>query len=138
MTKTRSTLEQHAQMLADIPPKDFVRARNTLATELKADDPKLAREVRALHRPSPAAWALGQVARHEHEVMQRYLEAADNLSRVQTGRTKAGEPGEAIRLEREARQVLVRHAGVGLGPRRLRRRARARRRGDLPRSKATR
>jgi hypothetical protein len=110
----KPTLEQYAQTLADSPPKDFVRARNTLAGELKAVDPTLAHEVRALHRPSSAAWALGQVAKHEHEIMRLYLDATDNLIRVQMGRTKGGDTGEAVRLEREARQALVRHAGIAL------------------------
>jgi hypothetical protein len=114
MPQKRSTLEAHARTLAEVPPKEFVRARNTLANELKASDPKLAREVRALHRPSPSVWALGHVARHEHEIVARYLDAAARLRRVQTGRTKDGDLGEAIRLEREARRTLAKHADAAL------------------------
>ena len=50
--------------LFDLPPEEFVAARDALAKRLKADgDKEAAATVKALRRPTVAAWAVNQVAR---------------------------------------------------------------------------
>jgi hypothetical protein len=50
--------------LFDLPPEEFVAARDALAKRLKADgDKEASAAVKALRRPTVAAWAVNQVAR---------------------------------------------------------------------------
>ena len=53
-----------------LPPAEFIAARDALAKRLKADgDATRAAEVKALRRPSVAAWAVNQVARRKPELV---------------------------------------------------------------------
>lgn len=64
-------------------PEDFVRNRDSLATELRAaGNPEAAREVKALRKPSRTAWALN-VAASEGENMRRLDAAVGETLKVQ-------------------------------------------------------
>src|SRR5437762_12833131 len=78
------------QLLA-VPPAEFVRARNRLASELKKSDGARAAEVKALPKPSPSVWALDRVAREAPERITAFLEASDALEHAQSGAGGADE-----------------------------------------------
>jgi hypothetical protein len=107
------------EQLKDVPPSEFVSARNRLAAELKKTDGKRAASIRALPRPSPSVWALNQVARKDRKLIAAFLEASDALERAQAGRgrsedsrrgyqTALGEQREAMdRVVAAAREALT-------------------------------
>ncbi|WP_437876394.1 hypothetical protein [Sorangium sp. So ce513] len=83
------------------PLVDFTRARDELARRLRqAGDKAAAERVKALRRPTAAAWALNQLARRYPQRMEALLDAGERLREAQRG---ALEPGGAQAL-REAGQ----------------------------------
>lgn len=67
-----------------LPPGEFVAARDALVRDLRAGgDRATAAAVKALRRPTVAAWALNQVARAEPDVVTTVLEAAEALRHAQ-------------------------------------------------------
>ena len=65
-----------AHELFALDPQEFVRERDTLAKQLRADgDRDEAARVKALRRPTVAAWALNQVAREHADVVEALLDA---------------------------------------------------------------
>ena len=88
--------------LFEVPPAEFVRARDELAkrlhTEGRADE---ARDVKQLRRPSVVVWALNQVARHRPKEVERLLEAGDAVRKAQQSRAGARlrEAGNALQAE---------------------------------------
>jgi hypothetical protein len=61
-------------------PEEFVARRDALAKQLKADgDKDAAAEVKALRRPTVAAWAVNQVARSSKQDVAALLEVGDRL-----------------------------------------------------------
>jgi len=102
-----------ADRLYDVPLESFTEARNALASELKRagrDDD--AAEVRALRKPSAAAWAANQVARRHRRELDAFLEAAARLQKAQLGE---GDMRVATRAERDALEGLLRLAGEYAG-----------------------
>lgn len=92
------------------PPKDFVGARDTLARQLReAGDNAGAARVRALRRPTRAAWALNTAVR-EHPDAARELTNAAALLRDAQRELLAGGPAAQLR---EA-QARVHAAGEAL------------------------
>src|SRR5437660_882048 len=70
------------ERLYAVAPRDFTRARNTLAAELRqARELDAAREVARLRRPSAPLWAVNQLARHARPALERFLDAVDRLRR---------------------------------------------------------
>ena len=69
-----------ADALYDLPPEEFVAARNALAKELRAAGDKHAAAVVAkLRRPTATAYALNHVARRQPDVLAAALDARDAL-----------------------------------------------------------
>ena len=65
------------------PAEDFVAARDALVKELKAaGDKDAAAEVKALRRPTVAAWAVNQVARTSKKDVAELLRVGDRLRDV--------------------------------------------------------
>ncbi|MDF9717425.1 hypothetical protein INN71_05645 [Nocardioides sp. ChNu-153] len=76
-----------ADALYALAPGDFTAARDARAKELKGEDVELSRAVKALRRPSVAAWLVNQLVRHEPARVEDLLsvgaalrEAQDSLS----------------------------------------------------------
>lgn len=66
--------------LFELPPEEFVEARNDLAKRLTEQGEKdLARDVKSLRRPSVAAWAVNQLVRRRPKDLERLLEAGASL-----------------------------------------------------------
>lgn len=79
-----------AHELYGLPPGDFTAERNDRAKELKRDDPDLAGQVRALAKPTTAAWLVNQLVRHHGDEVDQVAaigaalrDAQDDLDRDQ-------------------------------------------------------
>lgn len=97
--------------LYGLDPKDFVPARNELAKRLrKAGDRQLAAEVAKLRRPSPAAWAVNQLARRRRDELEELVRLGEALRAAQDGALTGAQPGDlrqAARARRDAVSQLV-------------------------------
>lgn len=99
--------DQRVDELFRLFPDEFTSARDDLAKRLRAaGDTDLAAEVKALRRPTLAAWALNQLARQEREGLQRLRESGDALARQQR-RVLSGLPPSGLRAAQEARRELT-------------------------------
>src|SRR5215208_532649 len=77
-------IEQAMRELYALPPGDFTSARDARVKELRADgDRDAAAAVKALRRPTVAAWALNQLARSRAKDVERLLEAGERLRSAQ-------------------------------------------------------
>ena len=94
--------------LRDVPPRDFVRARNALAARLaKEGKGTEAREIRRLPRPSPVVWALNRTAVAQPRALNALIQAVDRLRRAQLGQ---GELRTATEGYRTVFEPVVRSA----------------------------
>lgn len=70
--------------LYGLDPKDFVAARNELVRRLRAEKKRpLAAEVAKLRRPSPAAWAVNQLARDHRADVEELVRRGEQLRAAQ-------------------------------------------------------
>lgn len=107
------TAEHALERLYAVAPKEFTRARNSLAAELrKSRDGDAARAISRLRRPTAALWAVNQVARHAQAPLERFLDAVDRLRRTQLSDPRAAM--EAMRAERAHLEALVQRAEQAL------------------------
>jgi hypothetical protein len=66
------------------PLAEFTKARDRLAADLrKQGDKERAAEVKALSKPSAAAWAVNQAVRTSPEALRKLLEASDRMASLQ-------------------------------------------------------
>jgi hypothetical protein len=73
--------------LRDVPPREFVSARRTLAARLAREGKTgEARAVARLRRPSPVVWALNRIALARPREVRALADAVDRLRRAQLGR----------------------------------------------------
>lgn len=103
---TEAHLDAIAAELYALPPAEFTAARNARAA---ASDPALAREVKALRRPSVAAWAVNLLARDGR--LAGALELAAALREAQDDLDAA----EMSRLGRQRRQLVAALAQQAVG-----------------------
>lgn len=79
-------LESAADELYGQPLADFVPARNRLEKDARTSgDRPLAAAVRALRKPSQAAWAVNQIVRQNPELLDDILHLGDDLRTAQEG-----------------------------------------------------
>ena len=77
-------VEQAARELYGLPPGEFTRARDARVKELRGGgDRESADAVKALRKPTVAAWALNQLARRRAKDVERLLAAGDRLRSAQ-------------------------------------------------------
>lgn len=89
------------------PLSEFTKARDDLAKSLRrAGDREEAARVKAMQKPSAAAWALNQLARRYPQRMDALLVAGENLREAQRGVLEAG-GAKALREAGEAHRALV-------------------------------
>ena len=70
--------------LFEADPREFVAARDQLAKQLRADGERdEAARIKALRRPSVAAWALNQVARHQPAAVRELLDTVGQTRAAQ-------------------------------------------------------
>jgi hypothetical protein len=109
MTRPKST---PADALREVPPGEFVQARDALAAQLaKSGKTGEARRVARLRRPSPVVWALNRVSASRARDLHALIDATDRLRRAQLGR---GDLRAATERYRAAFEPLVHHASEAL------------------------
>lgn len=99
-----------------LDPGDFVPARNELARRLRqAGNRDLAGRVAKLRRPSPAAWAVNQLARRHRADLDGLLRLGEALRTAQTA-TLAGADAAGLRQAGRARRdAVARLADLAVG-----------------------
>jgi hypothetical protein len=106
------SIDEEIGKLYGLTPEEFTAARDRMAKDLKAGgDSKSAAEVKALRRPTLAAWAANQVVRREPKGADALLEAGDELRKAQrralSGVSGAGGLHEATERRRKAVRSLL-------------------------------
>jgi hypothetical protein len=100
--------EERVDELFRVPPEEFTGARDRLARELSdSGDRDAAKEVKALRRPTAAAWAVNAAVRRKPELVAALLEAADRLRAAQR-RAASGLSAEDYRQAMAERRRVVR------------------------------
>jgi hypothetical protein len=80
----RKVVEQAADELYELPPGDFTRARDERAKALRKEGHREeADAVKALRKPTLAAWALNQLARRRSKEVEGLLAAGEELRTAQ-------------------------------------------------------
>ncbi|HEU5035959.1 MAG TPA: hypothetical protein VFT70_03060 [Nocardioides sp.] len=101
MAELPTDLLSIADELYGLPLPDFTPARDARAKELKGTD--LAKPVKALKKPSVAAWVVNLLVRRETEQVEQVLSVGEALREAQ-----AAMSGEALReLTRQRRQLTA-------------------------------
>ncbi len=110
------SLDQAADELYGLPPGEFTAARDALVKRLRADKQReLAGEVKALRRPTLAAWALNQVVRNRRKDVEELLAAGEELREAQEQLVAGGDRSgfqRAAARERELVAKLARDAAA--------------------------
>jgi hypothetical protein len=98
-------VESTADELYGLPPGEFTQARDARVKELrKAGERDAADAVKALRKPTVAAWALNQLARARRKQLDRLLAAGEKLRAAQEELLAGGDRSafqEAAAAERE-------------------------------------
>jgi hypothetical protein len=103
----RDPVQQAAEQLYGLPPAEFTRARDERAKELrKSGDREAADAVKALRKPTVAAWALNQLAREREKELGRLLSAGEGLRAAQE-ELLAGGDRSALQKAAAAERELV-------------------------------
>ena len=92
-----------ADDLYGLLPGDFTAERNDRAKRLKGDEPELAAQVKALAKPSTAAWLVNQLVRHHGDEVEQVAQVGAALREAQEGL----ERDELMQLNKQ-RQVVLR------------------------------
>ena len=97
-----------------LPLEEFTHERDELAKRLRKDgDREGADDIKALKKPSVAAWAVNQVRRDRPDDVRRLLDVTEELHRVHSKLSSAGARErleEAAEMQRELIRSLVRCA----------------------------
>ena len=98
-------VEQAARELYGLPPDEFTRARDARVKELRKEgDRETAEAVKALRKPTVAAWALNQLARTRSKDVEKLIAAGEELRSAQEELLGGGDRSafqEAAGTERE-------------------------------------
>ena len=103
--------EEGVDELYGLDPNDFVTARNDLVKRLKkAGDKPLAAEVAKLKRPTPAAWAVNQLARRHGDEVEELVRLGEALRDAQDRALAGDDPGDMRQAGRARREAVARLA----------------------------
>jgi hypothetical protein len=96
-------LHSIAHELYGLPLAEFIETRDAwAATEREGGDEQLAKDVRALRKPSATAWAVNLLARNQPDLLEELVELGDQLRRAQ-----ASSDGARMRsLDQERRRLM--------------------------------
>jgi hypothetical protein len=105
-------VDEEIDRLYGLPLEEFVPERDVLAKQLRVDKRREdANAVKALRKPSVAAWAVNQALRSNPDEKRALLEAGDALRSAQedlvAGRSDAAAVREASEAERQAVGALM-------------------------------
>jgi hypothetical protein len=105
-------MPEEPEDLADVPPEEFVVARDELAKRLKADGKASeAAEVKKLRKPTVTRWIADQVLRHHAADVDALRRALDKVAAAQESAITGGDRAalsEATAQRREAVTALER------------------------------
>jgi hypothetical protein len=94
--------------LADVPPEEFVAARDELAKRLKAEGkPAEAAEVKKLRKPTVTRWVADQVRRHHAEDVDVLRAALSNVAAAQETAITSGDRGALAEATVERRDAMT-------------------------------
>jgi hypothetical protein len=97
--------------LAEVPPEEFVKARDALVRKLRDEGQvEEARRIAALRRPSTALWIVNQLGRRAPRDVEALIEASQRAQRAQLRGSGSDELRDAMRAQREAIQRLLEEA----------------------------
>ncbi len=96
------SLADVAYQLYGLPPGEFTKARDAAARTSRADDRGLADEIKALRKPSVAAWAVNLLVRSRPSLLDEVLALGVSLRQAQ-----AGLQGDQLRALSKQRRQLV-------------------------------
>ena len=100
--------EEGVDELYGLDPNDFVPARNDLVKRLKkAGDKVLAAEVAKLKRPTPAAWAVNQLARRHRHELEELVQLGAALRDAQDRALAGDDPGDMRQAGRARRDAVA-------------------------------
>ena len=107
--------------LYGVEPSAFVATRTSLVADLRAaGDKEAAATVAAARRPTNAAWALNQLTRQQHDVVDAFLARSTDLARAQeqalAGTGDRDALRDATRAHRDAMAAALDAATARLGP----------------------
>jgi DNA repair exonuclease SbcCD ATPase subunit len=91
-----------AYELYGLAPGDFTAARNERAKQLKPDVPDLAAQVKALPKPTTAAWVVNQLVRHHGDEVEQVAQVGAALREAQDDLDR----DELLALNRQRHAVL--------------------------------
>src|SRR3954470_12555520 len=99
--------DERVARLYGLPPEDFTAGRNALAAELRAEgDNAGAAAVKALRKPTAAAWAVNQLVRAEPDLVEALLGAGGELRQAHR-QAASGKGAEQLRAAGEAERAAV-------------------------------
>ena len=94
--------------LAEVPPDQFVQARDALARQLREHgDAEGARRIAALRRPSTVLWISNQLGRRSAKAMEELIQSTGRARRAQVEGGTGDDLRDAMRAQREATHRLL-------------------------------
>ena len=101
--------------LYELPPSEFTRARDERAKELrKSGDREAADAVKALRKPTVAAWALNQLSRRRSKELGRLLSAGERLRAAQEELLAGGDRSAFQKAAAEERELVAELTGEAM------------------------
>ena len=105
------SVDEEVERLFALPPEEFIAARDDAARRLREErDPDGAKRVKALRRPSVAAWAINQLPRRSSDELEQLLAVGEELRKGQRralSGLKAGDLREVGARRRAAKNQLL-------------------------------
>lgn len=102
------SVEPDLDRLYSLPLDDFVPRRDRLARALReAGDREQAGAVKALRKPTVAAWTVNQLARREKMRLRSLLTAGERLRAAQQKLLEGGSPGPLGQARDDERKAIV-------------------------------
>jgi hypothetical protein len=99
-----------------VDPAEFVAGRDRLVKRLRAEgNRELAATVAKLRRPSPAAWAVNQLARRDPEGVADLVRRGDELRTAQAHALAGAHPDELREAARARRDAVAALSDVAVG-----------------------
>ena len=106
---TEAETSEEVDGLFELPLDEFTAARNELAKQLKQNgDAEAAEQVRQIPKPSVAAWAVNQLARHERELMRSLLNVGARLRSAQERSLKGERTADELRAAQSEERDVIR------------------------------
>jgi hypothetical protein len=100
--------QESDERLYSLPLEEFVSARDAAARELrKAGDRPEAERVKALRKPTVAAWAVNQLARRERMKLRALLQAGRQVRDAQAKVVRGGSPEALQQADERFSEVIA-------------------------------